>query len=62
MFVIRGVTLPGAWDGLKFFLTPEFEQIKQPQLWYTAAGQLFFSVGACYGGMMTLASYNKFNK
>ena len=62
IFIVRGLSLPGAWDGVQFFITPDFEKIKQAKLWYTAAGQLFFSVGCCYGGMLTLASYNKFKK
>ena len=31
------------------------------QVWADAAIQVFFSLSLCWGGLITLASYNKFN-
>lgn len=31
------------------------------QVWSDAANQIFFSLSACTGGLMAMASYNKFH-
>ena len=31
------------------------------QVWADAAAQIFFSLSACSGGLIAMASYNKFN-
>ena len=56
----RGVTLPGAYDGIMFYLTPDFNKIKEPSVWFAAANQLFFSLSCSWGGMIALSSYNRF--
>ncbi|XP_071951531.1 sodium- and chloride-dependent glycine transporter 1-like [Antedon mediterranea] len=59
---IRGVTLPGAIDGIIFFIKPDFAKLGDLKVWRAAANQVFYSFAAAWGGMLTLASYNKFNK
>lgn len=51
------LTLPGAIDGLKMYLTPDFEQVTNPNLVIRAMGQAFFSlsIGVCC--MMTYGAY-----
>lgn len=58
---IRGVTLEGALDGIKFYVIPDFEKLKDINVWKDAAIQVFYSFSIGGGGMMTYASYNKFS-
>ncbi|CAG2105152.1 unnamed protein product [Medioppia subpectinata] len=57
---IRGITLDGAIDGLRYYVTPEWSRVKDPTVWRDAAVQVFYSFGIGGGGMITYASYNKF--
>ena len=57
IFVIRGVTLPGALDGLNFYLTPDFSRLLDPKVWLAAYGQVFFSLSLSFGIMIAYASY-----
>ncbi|XP_033126430.1 sodium- and chloride-dependent glycine transporter 1-like isoform X2 [Anneissia japonica] len=60
ILLIRGLTLPGALDGIKFYVSPKFHLLKNPKVWKDAAVQIFYSLGPAWGGLHTLASYNKF--
>ncbi len=57
LFVVRGVTLPGAAEGLQYFLTPDFNVLKDPAVWLAAYGQVFFSLSIGFGVMIAYASY-----
>ena len=57
----RGVTLKGADKGIEFYIIPDWEKLKEPKVWVDAAGQIFFSLSVGFGGLMTFASYNKYN-
>nr|CAD7423107.1 unnamed protein product [Timema monikensis] len=58
---VRGVTLPGASNGILFYLTPDWKQLFKAQVWGDAAVQIFFALSPAWGGLITLSSYNKFS-
>ncbi|XP_070557742.1 sodium- and chloride-dependent glycine transporter 1-like [Ptychodera flava] len=61
ILMIRGVTLPGAGKGLKFFLIPQWDLLLKPKVWGDAFSQIFYSLGPAWGGLLTMASYNRFH-
>ncbi|MDK9711089.1 sodium-dependent transporter [Acidaminobacter sp.] len=56
ILVIRALTLPGAWEGIKWYLTPDLSKITGG-VWIAALGQVFFSMSVGMSGMVTYASY-----
>ncbi|XP_034248378.1 sodium-dependent nutrient amino acid transporter 1-like [Thrips palmi] len=60
MLLVRGVTLPGALDGIIFFVRPDFDRLLDPTVWYAAVTQCFFSLGVGFGSLVMMSSYNPF--
>jgi len=60
IFTVRGVTLEGALDGLKFFFKPNWSELLKPHVWVYAAAQVFNSVGIAFGSHIAFASYKDF--
>ncbi|CAH1996176.1 unnamed protein product [Acanthoscelides obtectus] len=58
--LIRGLTLPGAWDGVYFYIWPKWDQLTDLKVWAAAAIQIFFSLGPGWGGLVNIFSYNDF--
>ncbi|MEE9259078.1 MAG: sodium-dependent transporter [Nitrospinaceae bacterium] len=54
--MIRSLTLPGAMEGVKFYLYPDFSKIS-PSVILIALGQAFFSLSLGMGAMLTYGSY-----
>ena len=77
ILLLFGLSLDGAIDGIKYYVTPNMSRLwdiqvitmiilykvypGHTQVWADAAMQIFFSLGPCWGSLITLASYNKFN-
>ncbi len=57
VLVARGVTLPGAAEGVKAYLTPDWAKLKDTGVWMAAYGQIFFSLSVGFGIMIAYASY-----
>ena len=62
VLVARAVTLPGAMDGLKFYLLPDFGKMAESgikEAVFAAMGQAFFSLSINGAGMLIYGSYMK---
>lgn len=55
---IYSLTLPGAMDGLAYYLLPDFSKFS-PELIIAALGQTFFTLSLAMGIMVTYGSYLK---
>ncbi|MBW3601668.1 MAG: sodium-dependent transporter [Actinobacteria bacterium] len=55
--VIRGITLPGATEGLNALFRPDFSGLADPNVWVQAYAQIFFSLSVGFGIMSTFGSY-----
>ena len=53
-----GLTIPGAIDGVKYYLTPDFSKFSAATV-LSAMGQLFYSMSLAMGIMITYGSYMK---
>jgi len=61
ILLVRGLMLEGAVDGIKFYLTVDWNKLLETGVWIDAAIQIFYSVGAGFGVHLAYASYNKFH-
>uniref|UniRef100_A0A8C6Q1N2 Transporter n=1 Tax=Nothobranchius furzeri TaxID=105023 RepID=A0A8C6Q1N2_NOTFU len=61
VLLVRGATLPGAMQGIVYYLKPNHTRLADPQVWMDAGTQVFFSYGICLGSLTALGSYNKYN-
>ncbi|KAM8735491.1 sodium- and chloride-dependent transporter XTRP3 [Acanthopagrus schlegelii] len=61
IYLIRGITLQGAFNGVKYMFIPKMEQLANPNTWINAATQIFFSLGLGFGSLIAFASYNHYN-
>jgi len=56
VLIIRGLSLPGAGEGLKFFLYPDFSKLSADSV-IAAMGQSFFTLSMGMGIVLTYGSY-----
>lgn len=61
ILLVRSLTLPGAFNGIKYFFMPQWDKILEPSVWYAAVTQVFFSLNVFFGSIVMYSSYNKFD-
>ncbi|KAM4675416.1 sodium- and chloride-dependent betaine transporter-like [Discoglossus pictus] len=61
ILLVRGVTLPGAYDGIMFYLHPNMTRLQDPQVWMDAGTQIFYSFAITAGFTIGIGSYNAYN-
>lgn len=59
--LINNAQLPGAVDGITFFIVPEWDKLLSVEVWVNAAAQIFNSIGIGFGSLLAMSSYNSFN-
>ena len=52
--------LPGAMNGINYYLEPKWEELLEVRVWSKAATQILFSLSVGFGSQLVLASYNSF--
>jgi len=57
VLLIRGLTLPGAVDGLNYYLAPDFSQLTNVDLWFGAFSQIAFTLSLGMAGMFAYGSF-----
>ena len=59
LLMIRVATLPGAGNGYKYLLTPDWSALGDVRTWVYALGQAFFSLSLAGSGTIVYGSYLK---
>ena len=62
IFLVRGLTLEGSENGLKYLITVEWSNLADIDIWLDAAAQVFYSIGLGAGGIIAFASYCPMNQ
>lgn len=57
LFIIRGVTLPGANVGISYYLTPVWSKLLSADIWLAAISQVFFSLSVGFAIMIAYGSF-----
>ena len=55
--VVRALTLPGAFEGVRYLFTPQWDQLARPETWLSALTQNAWDTGAGWGLFLTYAVY-----
>ncbi|KAJ8957366.1 hypothetical protein NQ318_004845 [Aromia moschata] len=60
--LIRASTLPGAGQGMYYFIETDWSRLLQADVWYAAVTQCFFSLNVGFGSIIMYSSYNSFTQ
>eukprot|EP00397_Hematodinium_sp_SG-2012_P012235 GEMP01012399.1.p1 GENE.GEMP01012399.1~~GEMP01012399.1.p1 ORF type:complete len:575 (+),score=102.84 GEMP01012399.1:323-2047(+) len=58
VLLLNAVTLPGASDGIAYYLIPQMEYLFTFDVWVVACGQILFSLSPGTGAAISLSSFN----
>ncbi|XP_013390656.1 sodium- and chloride-dependent glycine transporter 1 [Lingula anatina] len=61
ILLVNGALLPGSAEGIRYYMSPNITRLADIEVWSDAVVQIFYSLSACSGGLVVMASYNKFN-
>ncbi|XP_033506574.1 sodium- and chloride-dependent betaine transporter-like isoform X1 [Epinephelus lanceolatus] len=59
ILLIRGLTLPGAGEGIHYYLHPNLNRLANLEVWIEAGSQICFSYSVTTGTLTVLGSYNR---
>jgi NSS family neurotransmitter:Na+ symporter len=57
VIVFWSLSLPGAGEGIKVYLKPQFDRLSDIKVWMGAFSQIFFSLSLGFGVILAYASY-----
>lgn len=57
IMAIKGVTMPGAMEGMKALFFPQMDQLRDTGLWVAAIGQVFYSLSIMMAIMFAYGSF-----
>jgi NSS family neurotransmitter:Na+ symporter len=57
--LVRVLTIPGIESGLAVMWNPDWSALKEPKVWISAAGQIFFSLSTGFGIALVFSSFLK---
>jgi NSS family neurotransmitter:Na+ symporter len=57
LILFRVLSLPNISSGLGFMWNPDWQALRNPQVWLAAAGQIFFSLSVGFGLILCYSSY-----
>ncbi len=54
---VKGMTMPGAMEGIKAFFIPDFSALSNAEIWVDAVGQVFYSMSVMMAIMFAYGSF-----
>nr|XP_002126972.1 sodium- and chloride-dependent GABA transporter 2 [Ciona intestinalis] len=61
ILLVRGCTLPGAAEGIRYYLQPNLTKLQDPNVWVQAGSQVCYSYAICFTVLVAFGSYNDFH-
>ena len=60
IMLVRGLTLEGAYDGIKYLFIPDWNHLKSSEVWIDAVTQALYKYGIGLNTAITLGSFNNY--